>query len=260
MNALSRAARSSLLLWRTSPGLALTPSSPWRWASASRRRCSASCMGRHGRCRCPTVDEIVAMQKLAVRADVDASTRPYDVRRWSEQARSFEAIGAFESLAMTLATESGGPGTSAGDAYHAQPVHDRGAAGLVGRRAAARRRSARGDAGRGARTRRLADALRRRRRGGRPHDPPRRHAARRRRRHAAAIRIPDQSGPVGAARADRSGAALARARGCRRSAGSARTSCPRAAQAELDTLSREGATPDVRVEVLPFRTSKRRAR
>ena len=66
-------------------------------------------MGRRVRCRCLDADEIVAMQKLAVRPDVDGSTRPYDLRRWSAQARSVEAIGAFESLSMTLATEGSDP-------------------------------------------------------------------------------------------------------------------------------------------------------
>ena len=109
MNVLSRAARSSLVLWRTSTGLALTALIALAMGIGFTTTMFSIVHGATRPLPLPQADEIVAVQKLAVRPDVDAATRPDDFRRWSEQARSVEAIGAFESLSMTLATEASDP-------------------------------------------------------------------------------------------------------------------------------------------------------
>jgi predicted permease len=53
--------------------------------------------------------EIVAIEKRVTRAGVDGSTRPYDYRLWVDAARSFDVLGAYESVALNLAAPGGEP-------------------------------------------------------------------------------------------------------------------------------------------------------
>ena len=252
MNAFSRAVRSSLLLWRTNPGLALTALVALAMGIGFTTTMFSIVHGATRPLPLPDGDEIVAIQKLAVRPDVDASTRPYDVRRWSERARSFEAIGAYESLALTLATGSAEPERlqatrttpnlftiAARPAWLGralQPGDDRhGATPVVVLAYDVWQTRFGGDAAVVGRTIRL---------GGLPHVvvgvmPPR---------FGFPIN-PDLWVPLALTGAEAEGEgprlqAFGRLRG--------EVALP-AAQAELDTLLREGATPEVRVEVLPFK-------
>src|SRR5688572_4367549 len=61
--------------------------------------------------------EIVAIDTIATgRGVAGVSARPFDYLNWVAGARSFEALGAYESIALNLAADGGEPERLAGAA------------------------------------------------------------------------------------------------------------------------------------------------
>jgi predicted permease len=104
MNQGHRAIQASFRIWRTNPGLVVTATA----ALALGIGFTTTMFGIvHGATRplpLPQAHEIVAIEKRFVRAGADGATRPLDVQGWGA-ARSFEAIGGYESIGRSLGGE-----------------------------------------------------------------------------------------------------------------------------------------------------------